>query len=86
MIDAWLMSEDTDIRNAGIIATGVCRDVRFADRLKALLSTSGDDATLLLVLDSLRNPSASRVSTPWWCFACGIRIQNAARRARSLPD
>jgi hypothetical protein len=54
LIEAWLTSEDTDsLRSAGIIATGVCRDMRFAERLKALLLTS-DDATLLLVLDSLR--------------------------------
>ena len=54
VIDAWLTSDDTDRLCAGIIAAGVCRDRRFAERLKTLLSTSEDDATLLLVLDSLR--------------------------------
>ncbi|MBC2712412.1 MAG: hypothetical protein HGJ94_15935 [Desulfosarcina sp.] len=53
LIEAWLMSEDTSTRSLGIIAAGVCRDMRFADRLKILLSMSDDDATLLLVLDSL---------------------------------
>ena len=53
VIWAWLWSEDPDSLRAGIIATGVCRDIRFAERLKALLLTS-DDATLLLVLESLR--------------------------------
>ena len=53
VIDAWLTSDDTGSLCAGIIAAGVCRDSRFAERLKTLLSTS-DDATLLLVLDSLR--------------------------------
>ncbi len=53
LIETWLISDNADTRNAGIIATGVCRDMRFADRLKALLSTSDDDATLLQVLDSL---------------------------------
>jgi hypothetical protein len=53
VIGAWLTSEDADSLRAGIIATGVCRDIRFAERLKALLLTS-DDATLLLVLDSFR--------------------------------
>lgn len=54
IIEAWLASEDTDSLRAGIIAAGVCRDRRFAERLKSLLSISGHDATLLLVLDSLR--------------------------------
>ena len=53
VIGAWLTSEEADSLRAGIIATGVCRDIRFAERLKALLLTS-DDATLLLVLESLR--------------------------------
>jgi hypothetical protein len=53
VIGGWLTAEDPDSLRAGIIATGVCRDVRFAQRLKALLSAS-DDATLLLVLESLR--------------------------------
>ena len=53
VIEEWLWSEDADSLCAGIIATGVCRDIRFAERLKALLLTS-DDATLLLVLGSLR--------------------------------
>ncbi len=53
VIGAWLTSEDADSLRAGIIATGVCRDIRFAEHLKALLLTS-DDATLLLVLESLR--------------------------------
>jgi hypothetical protein len=54
VIDGWLTSNDTDRLCAGIIAAGVCRDGRFAERLKTLLSTSDDDAILLLVLDSLR--------------------------------
>ncbi len=53
VIGAWLTSEEADSLRAGIIATGVCRDIRFAERLKTLLLTS-DDATLLLVLESLR--------------------------------
>ncbi|MEE4111697.1 MAG: hypothetical protein V2I40_02710, partial [Desulfobacteraceae bacterium] len=53
VIGEWLTSEDPGSLRAGIIATGVCRDIRFAQRLRALLSTS-DDATLLLVLESLR--------------------------------
>jgi len=52
-IDAWMVAEDTAARSAGIIAAGVCRDMRFADRLKIFLSTS-DEAMLLLVLSSLR--------------------------------
>ncbi len=54
VIEAWLMSEDVVTRRAGIIAAGVSRDVRFAERLKIFLSMSDDDATLLLVLGSLR--------------------------------
>ncbi len=54
LIETWLMSEDTGTRSAGIIAAGSCRELRFAARLMILLSTS-DDATLLLVLDSLRS-------------------------------
>ena len=55
LIEAWLMSEDAGTCSAGIIAAGVCRDMRFAERLKALLTMSDDDARLLLVLDSLRS-------------------------------
>jgi hypothetical protein len=54
LIETWLMSDNADIRSAGIIATGLCRDMRFADRLKGLLSASKDDAMLLQVLRSLR--------------------------------
>jgi HEAT repeat protein len=54
VIQEWLTSEDTNSLCAGIIAAGVCRDRRFAPHLKTLLSTSDDDAILLLVLDSLR--------------------------------
>ncbi len=54
VIERWLASEDRDSRNAGIIAVGVCRDRRFVARLKSLLSMTDDEATLLLVLDSLR--------------------------------
>jgi hypothetical protein len=55
VIGGWLTSEGTDGLRAGVIAAGGCRDRRFAERLKTLLSTSDDDATLLLVLDSLRS-------------------------------
>jgi hypothetical protein len=55
IIEAWLTSEDTNNLRAGIIAVGVCRDRRFAARLKSLLSMSDDDDTLLLVLESLRS-------------------------------
>jgi hypothetical protein len=55
VIGEWLTSEGTEGLRAGVIATGGSRDRRFAERLKTLLSTSDDDATLLLVLDSLRS-------------------------------
>jgi hypothetical protein len=54
LIETWLADQDADTRNAGIVAAGVCRDTRFAERLKTFLFESEDDATLLLVLDSLR--------------------------------
>ena len=54
VIGAWLMSENAESLRAGILAAGICRDRRFTERLKMLLSTSDDDATLLLVLESLR--------------------------------
>ncbi|MGA6924406.1 MAG: Npt1/Npt2 family nucleotide transporter, partial [Desulfosarcina sp.] len=53
-IEGWLASEGTDARNAGIIAAGICRDRRFAGRLKELLSTVDNDATVLLLLHALR--------------------------------
>jgi hypothetical protein len=59
LIENWLMAEDADTRKAGIVAAGVCRDARFADRLKTFLIESEDDATLLLVLDSLRSIGVS---------------------------
>ncbi len=55
IIGQWLTSEGTEGLRAGVIAAGGSRDRRFAERLKTLLSTSDDDATLLLVLDSLRS-------------------------------
>ena len=54
VVEAWLASDDLDLRRAGLIAVGVCRDMRFADRLKSLLSDSAvDDTTLTLVMESL---------------------------------
>ena len=53
-IDAWLADADPDRRRAGIIAAGISRDLRFADRLKTLLAQEQDDAMLLAVLESLR--------------------------------
>ena len=54
IVDAWLASDDGDLRRAGLIAVGVCRDMRFADKLKSLLSDpTADGSTLRLVLESL---------------------------------
>jgi len=56
IIQRWLLSEDPEERKAGIIAAGVSRDTRFVDLLKDMMNTS-DDATLLLILESLRKIS-----------------------------
>jgi ATP/ADP translocase len=58
-IEAWLMSDDGDERQAGVVAAGICRDPRFSDRLKTLLATCDDHATQILVLDSLRAGDAA---------------------------
>ncbi len=53
VVDAWLASDDRDLRRAGLIAVGMCRDVRFAGRLKSLLSDPTADGSILrLVLES----------------------------------
>jgi len=56
-IEKWLRSETPDERRAGVIAAGVSGDLRFADRLKDLMSVS-DDATILMILESLRKIKA----------------------------
>jgi hypothetical protein len=56
IIDAWLNAEDADLCRAGIIAAGISRDRRFADRLTSFLSSpADDDTTRALALESLRN-------------------------------
>lgn len=55
IIKDWLSSEKHDHVNAGLIAVAVCRDKRFACRLKSILSKPiEDDHTLALVLKSLQ--------------------------------
>jgi len=62
VIEAWLSAEDTDHLCAGIVAAGVCRDMRFAGPLKRLLSGFDDDAVVLLVLKSLRGIQAKDIN------------------------
>ena len=59
VIEAWLMSDDREACQAGIVAAGVCREPRFGDRLKTLLATCDDHATQKLVLESLRAGNAA---------------------------
>ncbi len=54
VIERWLAADDGHRRRAGIIAAGSSRDMRFADRLKALLARPDNDAMLILLLNSLR--------------------------------
>ena len=62
LIETWLISEDAGTRSAGVIAAGVCRDMRFAERLKTLLRSCDDDAMLLLILKSLRTINATSLN------------------------
>lgn len=62
VIEKWLTSDNRGWRNAGIIAAGVSRDQRFAERLKELLATIDDDEALLLILDSLRALQAEQIN------------------------
>ena len=39
LIDTWL-AQDSRLRRAGVIAAGVCRDNRFAEWMKTLVSHS----------------------------------------------
>lgn len=59
VIEGWLTAEDADNLCAGILAAGVCRDRRFAERLKSLLSTSDDHTMLLLVLEGLHTSNVA---------------------------
>ncbi|HSO20650.1 MAG TPA: cyclic nucleotide-binding domain-containing protein, partial [Desulfosarcina sp.] len=53
VIARWLDSEDRERREAGIVAAGICRDRRFAGRLRSLLARPEAEETLLLILGSL---------------------------------
>ena len=64
IIKAWLDSEKPDLFCAGLIAVGVCRDKRFACRLKYILSNPiEDNNTLTLVLTSLHAIQATGLNT-----------------------